>query len=389
MNVLHGARVVDLGNFITGPYAAMLLAELGADVIKVERPGSGDPFRSFKGGLYSPQFQSHNRHKRSMALDYIKPDGLAVLHELLGRADVVILNNRPGVSEKMGLGWEQLHVLNPRLIYCSITGFGPDGPYAARPAYDNVGQTLSGWLSLFHDGADPRVVGPAVSDGVTGIFACLSVLGALFERERSGIGRRVEISMLEAAMALAGEPIGHFLATGDVPGRYSRGAMSQAFMLECRDGKRIGLPMSSPDKFWAGLIRAMDRPDLLEKYPDRATRVARYREIGEDFAVVFRTRDRDEWMRLLEENDVPFAPERCIDELAEDPQVRHLDLFYELSHPKHGTVKGMRRPSRYDGERDATLRPPPDLGEHTSEVLEELGVSAERRQRLKDQGLLG
>ncbi len=389
MNVLHGIRVVDLGNFITGPYAAMLLAELGADVIKVERPGVGDPFRAFKGGLYSPQFQSHNRHKRSVALDYTKPAGLEILLALLGKADAVVMNNRPGVPEKMGLGYERLHALNPRLVYCAITGFGGSGPYAARPAYDNVGQALSGYLSLNHDGGDARVSGPAVSDGLTGVYACLAMLGALFDRERSGVGRKVETSMLEATMAFAVEPIGHYLATGDAPTRYSRASASQSYLVACSDGKRIGLHMSSPDKFWEGLTKAMERPDLLEKYPDRASRSSRYNEVAEDFARIFRERTRDEWMARLEANDVPFAPERKINEVPEDPQVRHLNLFYELTHPKYGPVKGMRRSMSYDGQRDATLRPPPDLGEHTEEILREMGIGEERLKSLREQKLIG
>lgn len=388
MNVLHNVRVIDLGNFITGPYAAMLLGEMGADVVKVERPGVGDPFRAFKGGLYSPQYQSHNRHKRSVALDYAKPAGLAVLHEMLEHADVVIMNNRPGVSEKLGLGYDRLHALNPRLIYCSITGFGPDGPYTARPAYDNVGQTLSGYLSLYHDGDDARVGGPAVSDGLTGAYACMAVLGALFERERSGVGRRVETSMLASTMAFAVEPIGHYLATGEAPTRYSRGSMSQAYMVACSDGKRIGLHMSSPEKFWEALIKAIDRPDLAAKYPDRMSRVTRYKDIADDLSIVFRQRPRDEWMARLEAMDVPFAPERKIDELPDDAQVKHLDLFYEAAHPKHGPVKGMRRSMTYDGQREATLRAPPDLGEHTEEVLREIGLDDARLAQLREAKLI-
>jgi len=184
--------------------------------------------------------------------------------------------------------------------------------------------------------------------------------------------------MLEATMAFGIEPIGQYLATGTAPTRYSRGAMSQAFMLECKDGKRVGLHMSSPDKFWEALTRAMERPDLLQKYPDRAARVARYEEIGRDFAAVFRERTRDEWMKRLEENDVPFAPERKIPELADDEQIRHLNLFYEQDHPRYGKVKGMRRPVTYDGQREAKLRPPPGLGEHTDEVLNELGYTSEQ-----------
>ncbi|MSQ70050.1 MAG: CoA transferase [Betaproteobacteria bacterium] len=388
MNVLHSVRVIDLGNFVTGPYATMMLAEMGADVVKVERPGVGDHFRSFKGGLYSPEFQSHNRHKRSITLDYSKPAGLELLLELLQGADVVVMNNRPGVPEKMGLGFERLHALNPRLIWCLITGFGPDGPYATRPGFDNVGQSLSGYLSMFHDGDDARVCGPATSDALTGVFACMAVLGALFDRERTGVGRKVETSMLEATMAFAVQPIGHFLATGEPPTRYSRGAMSQAYLVECADGKRLGLHMSSPEKFWKGLTMAMERPDLLEKYPDRGERISRYKEIADDLAVAFRKRPRSEWMSRLEAHDVPFAPERKINELADDPQVRHLDWFYELDHPKYGKVGGTRRPMTYDGKRDATLRPPPDLGEHTEEILREIGVDAERLERLKEQELI-
>ena len=257
MDILHSARVIDLGNFITGPYTAMLLGELGADVVKVELPGTGDPFRAFKSGLYSPQFQSHNRHKRSMTVDYARPAGLAILHELLARADVVVMNNRPGVAAKLGIDFPRLHALNPRLVYCSITGFGPDGPYAGRPAYDNVGQTLAGWLSLFHKGGDARIAGPAVTDALTGVFAAIGILGALYDREKSGVGRRVDVSMLEATLAFATEPIGHYFATGETPGPHSRAAMSQAYLLDCKDGKRIGLHMSSPEKFWAGLARRL------------------------------------------------------------------------------------------------------------------------------------
>ncbi len=388
MDVLHGARVVDLGNFITGPYAAMLLGELGADVVKVERPGTGDPFRSFKEGLYSPHFQSHNRHKRSAAIDVTKPAGLDLVYELLRSADVVVLNNRPGVSERMGLGFDKLHRLNARLIYCSITGFGPDGPYASRPAYDNVGQTLSGWLSLFHMGGDPRIAGPAVTDALTGVFACIGILAALVERQHSGVGRRVEISMLEATLAFATEPIGQYLATDMPPEPFSRGAMSQAYILACKDGKRIGLHMSSPDKFWEGLARAIARPDLLQKYPNRSARVAHYKDIADELSRVFATRPRDEWVVALEKNDVPFATERLINELQDDPQIRHLDLIREAIHPRYGRVRGLARPVRFDGQREETMRPAPDLGEHTEEILREIGKSASDIAELRRKGVL-
>ncbi|MBO1114077.1 CaiB/BaiF CoA transferase family protein [Bordetella petrii] len=388
MKVLQGVRILDLGNFITAPLAGMLLGELGADVIKVERPGAGDPFRAFKGGLYSPQFQAHNRNKRSLSLDYARPEGLAVLDRLIAGADAIILNMRPGVEEKLGLGAPRLQALNPRLVYCAITGFGASGPYASRPAYDNVGQAASGWLSMFHAGADPKVAGPAVSDAVAGIYASLGVLGALVERARTGRGRKVEVSMLEAMIAMACEPLGSMLATGRAPSLYGRAAMSQSYVVTCRDGRRIGLHLSSPEKFWRGLAAAIDRPDLLAAYPSRAERIEGYAELAATLAQVFAEQDREYWVPRLERHDVPFTPERRLDELADDPQVRHQGVFYEQAHPRHGTLRAAHRPIRYDGDNRSDFLPPPDLGEHTDDVLREAGLSDEELRGLRQAGVV-
>lgn len=387
MSVLHGIRVLDLGTVITAPMAAMLLGELGADVIKIERPG-GDPFRAFKGGLYSPQFQAHNRNKRSLLLDYSKPRGLAVMDRLIETADVLLMNVRPGVEEKIGLGAERLMAINPRLIHCMITGFGASGPYAHRPAYDNVGQALSGWLSMFHDSADPRVPGPAVSDATTGVYACVGILGALVERASTGRGRKVEVSMLEAMIAMSCEPLGTMLATGKMPGFHGRSALSQSYIVTCRDGRRIGLHLSSPDKFWRGLTAAIERPDLLAAYPDRIDRVERYDDLARTLAGVFAARDRSDWIPRLEANDVPFAPEHRLDELMDDPQVRHLGVFYEQTHPSHGTLRAAHRPVRYDGDNRSDFRPPPDLGEHSLDVLREIGFAQEDMDTLQAEGII-
>jgi crotonobetainyl-CoA:carnitine CoA-transferase CaiB-like acyl-CoA transferase len=388
MKLLRGFTVLDLGTFITAPYAAMLLAELGGDVIKVERPEGGDPFRWFAGGLSSPHFQAHNRHKRSVALDYTTPAGLKLLHSLIEHADALVINVRPGVEQRLGIDESTLRRLNPKLVFCFITEFGADGQYANRPAYDNVGQALAGWLSRFHDTDDARVAGPAISDAATGIFACLGIVSALLERTKTGVGRKVEVSMLEATLALAVEPLAHYFVTGDEQPFYLRGAMSQAYILTCKDGKRIALQMSSPDKFWKGLAAVIESPDFLQRYPDRKRRVDSYEAIGRELAAIFATRPREEWLERLAQHDVPFAPERRLNELDEDPQVRHLDLFYELDHPAAGPVRSVHRAIRCDGSREIDFRPPPTLGEHTREVLAGLGLSDDELRGLSSQGVI-
>jgi len=372
MRLLQGVRVLEVGGFITGPLASMILAEYGADVIKVERPDGGDPFRSHGSGGYSPAFQAHNRNKRSIAVDYARPDGLKVLHALAKTADVFVNNNRAGVAEKMGFGHAQLRGTNPRLIYCAITGFGPDGPYAERPAFDNVGQALSGWMSRHRRDDDPRVAGPAISDPATSYYAASAVLAALFERNSSGKGRLVEVNMLEATIALNLEPLAFYFDQGEPASLYQRGGASQAYNLVCKDGKCVGVHMSSPDKFWQAFCRAIGREDWIKTHAARADRVKHYEKIAFELKGIFATRTRAEWMARLEREDVPFAPELGVEDLEHDPQVKHLGTIYELTHEKHGRVRAQHRPAKVDGSREIDFRPPPDLGEHTEEILAEL-----------------
>ena len=388
MKLLAGIRVLDLGTFISAPHAAMLLGELGADVVKVERPGTGDPFRWHTEGLSSPIFQAHNRNKRSLTLDFARPEGRAVLDVLVRTADVIVVNMRPGVEAKLGVDARRLQAINPRLIHCSITGFGRDGPYADRPAFDTVGQAMSGYLGRMHGGDGPRVPGPAVSDTVTGLTLCMGALAALVERGASGKGRVVETSMLEATMGLAVDPINHLLVTGAEQPYYQRGSASQAYVLECRDRKRLALHMSTPDKFWEQLARALERPDLVERYPDRLSRVNHYEPIATELTTIFRTRDRNEWMALLEAHDVPFAPVLTIPEVIGDPQVSHLGALNEIEHPRFGVQRALNRPLHFDGDNRSGFHPVPTLGEHTDEILGELGTPPERIAALRAAGVL-
>jgi crotonobetainyl-CoA:carnitine CoA-transferase CaiB-like acyl-CoA transferase len=389
MKVLDGIKVLDLGAFITGPYAAMLLADLGCNVTKIERPGTGDPFRGSQPSQYSPQFQAHNWHKRSVTLDFTRDEGRAILLRMVEGADVVVVNHRVGVGERHALDYSTLSSINPRLIYCAITGFGPTGPYASRPAFDTVGQSLSGWINLFRTSDDPRIAGPAVCDAFTGMFAAYGILGALYERERTGRGRLVEINMLEATLAFAIEPLGYFFANRKPPHPYSRAAVSQAFILTCSDRRRIGIHLSVVEKFWQNLMQALGSPAIATEVRFRSgrERIENYTPLAAALAEEFRKQPQDVWARRLEEADVPFAPVREFDELAEDPQIQTLDSLFSSEHPRFGPVRGVRRPVRYDGDREIDARPPPALGEHTDEVLEELGLSVDEIAALRNKGI--
>src|SRR5277367_79169 len=208
---LSGIRVVEQGTFITGPCAGMMLADLGADVIKVESK-DGDPYRTYQGGHYSPHFQAYNRNKRSVALDLKSPGERLIFEDLIREADVFIQNFRPGTAARLGAGAERLLEINPRLIYCSISGFGSSGPYVERPSYDSVAQALSGFLSVVVDADRPRFLGPALADAITGIYAAYGVLGALIKRGRTGKGGLVEVSMLEAMAHFALEPFAAYFS---------------------------------------------------------------------------------------------------------------------------------------------------------------------------------
>jgi len=372
--VLDGVRVIEQGTFITGPAAGMILADLGADVIKVEQPETGDPFRAFKGGLYSPHFQTYNRNKRSIALNPKNADDLAVFDDLIRSADVYIQNFRPGAAERLGAGEARLRALNPRLIYCAISGFGQTGPAAQRPSYDTVAQAASGYLKLLVNPADPRVVGPAVADAMTGYYAAFGILGALYERERTGAGRKVEVSMLEAMCHFNLDAFTHFLSEGEVMGPFSRPSVSQSYVLRCGDGKWLALHMSSPEKFWQGLAEAMGRPDIFSdpRFCSRDARIAHYDDLIALLRSVFATDTRDVWCTRLAARDVPHAPMYDTDEVLADPQVRHLELEVGARHPQMGPFRTIRFPVSFDGRRAFDIQPPPVLDEHGDDIRSSL-----------------
>jgi len=374
MRILKDIRVVELGTYITGPAAAMHLADLGADVIKVERPGTGDPFRAFKGGLYSPHYQTYNRNKRSIALETSDPADMAVFRDLIATADVFIQNFRPGVAEKLGVGEADLRRIRPDLIYCAISGFGTSGPSRDRPAFDTVAQAASGYLRLLTPPTNPRVIGPAIADAVTGQYAAMACLAALLERAKSGKGRRIDISMLEAMAHFNLDSFTHYYSVDEVMGPLSRPVVSQSYTFECSDGKWVAIHMSSPPKFWEGMLAATGQQHLATdpRFAERLERIRHQDDLIAILTPVFRTRTRDDWCAALLENEVPHAPAYDSDEALEDPQAVHLQLKTSAPSAELGTFTTVRAPYNFDGEPELGVTAPPLLNEHGDAIRDEL-----------------
>lgn len=375
-DVLKDVLVIELGTMVTAPLAGMMLGDMGARVIKVEHPKTGDPFRGHGGGLYSPPFVAYNRGKESIQLDLRLANGVANLKRLLSRADVVIENFRPGVMEKLGLDTAQLRTLNPRLIRASITGFGADGPYKKRPAYDSVPLALSGLSSLLLDPEDPTMSGPTIADNVTGMYAVQGILAALLRRTASGSGSHVEVNMLEAAISFVPDAFAQYTRAGIVSKPDTRVRISQAYTLACSDGGLVTVHMSSVSKFWEGLLQAIDRVELAqdERFATPAARTRRYAELRTILAEIFVTRPRDEWIEILTAHEVPAAPVYSVDEVQSDPQVVHRGTFARASHPTMGEVIAIKSPITLDGARLDHLVPPPELGANEAAISAEFGL---------------
>jgi crotonobetainyl-CoA:carnitine CoA-transferase CaiB-like acyl-CoA transferase len=367
---LKGIRVLDMGTFITGPAAAMLLADLGAEVIKVEQPRTGDPFRAFDGDLYSPHFQTYNRNKKSVELNTKDEADLAKFDELVGTADVFIQNFRPGVAERLKVDAARLQALNPRLVYADISGFGQDGPHKDRPAFDTVAQASAGFLRLLINPDHPRVVGPAIADAVTGFYAALGVMAALYERERTGKGRHVETSMFEAMCHFNLDDFTHYLAVDQIMGPYSRPHVSQSYVFECADGGWIALHMSSPPKFWENLATAMGAPDMLEReeFATRPARIRNYEKVLAFLAPIFKSQTRQHWDDRLTELEVPHSAILNSKEVLEGELGQFHQVMAETEGPR-GKFRTIRSPLHFDGEIEREITAPPELGQDNAEYL--------------------
>jgi crotonobetainyl-CoA:carnitine CoA-transferase CaiB-like acyl-CoA transferase len=368
---LDGIKVLEFASYVSGPFAGMLLSDLGAEVVKVESPQGGDPFRQWGKQDYNGTFGSMNRNKKSVTLDLKTETGRASAHRLALGADVIIENFRSGVMERLGLGYEALAADNPRLVYCSITGFGSDGPYRSRSGYDTVGQAVSGLLGVLTDRKAPQPMGVSLSDHLAGTFAAYGVLAALMARTASGRGQKVETSLLQATLALLGENAATFFEDGRTPSRATRCQRAQVFAFTAGDGLPFVVHLSSPEKFWHGLLAVTDRAALAtdERFRTREMRVKNYDALCAELTAAFKARPRAEWLALLERKDVPSGPINTIDEVFADPQVVALGIRKNLPHRTRGTVSVVGNPVRLSATPPRIETAAPDLGAHNDALL--------------------
>ena len=375
---LEGVRVVEIAQYVGGPYAAALLTDLGAEVIKIETPPHGDPYRNWTSGGYSATFCQLNRGKKSVVLDLHSQQGLQAGLALAATADALIENARPGVMDRLGLGYETVHALNPRLVYCSINGFGPTGPYRNRPGYDTVGQAMSGLLSLVTDIESPQPMGISLSDHIAGLYACYAVLAGLAARERTGEGQHVETSLLRSSMAFLAENMArHLEEGGKAPNRMTRVQTAQVYAFTDCNGAGFVLHLSTPDKFWHGVARAIDRPELIDdpRFLSRKARIEHRADIEGILRPLFATNSREYWLNRLQSNDVPSAALNTLEDVVADPQVQHASLIQEVTHPEMGTLRMVGSGITMETT-PTSIGPAPTLGEHTQEILRELGLPA-------------
>ena len=381
---LHGVRVLDLTSMISGPIAAMMLADQGADVIKIEPP-AGDLVRNMgpnRGGITST-FISANRSKRSLVLDLKTAAGKEVLRKLIPTADVFLQNFRPGAIERMGFSEEVVRELCPNILFVSITGFGEDGPYANKRVYDPVIQALSGLTAIQQDreSGRPKMVRTIIPDKTTSVTAAQAITAGLFARERTGQGQHIRIAMLDTMVAYLW-PEGfaqHTLLGGEV--KAPRAQLAQDLIFATTDGYITAGAVS--DAEWQGMCHALDQPQWLtdERFNTAMGRVVNVRERLEMTAAVLATRTSEEWLARLDEQGVPCAPVLSLPEVIDHEQIARNELLEEYDHPTVGPIRQPRPAARFDVTPAQIRRHAPTLGEHNDEILAELGMQRDELER--------
>jgi formyl-CoA transferase len=394
MKALEGIRVIDLTQAMAAPFCTMNLADMGADVIKVEPPGEGEPTRRpgpvQKNG-HAGTFLAVNRNKRGLTADLKRPEGVEIVRRLAATADVFVQNYRPGVAGRLGVGYEHLRAVNPRLIYCAISGFGGTGPYASRGGYDLIAQGMSGIISVTGDeGGPPAKSGIPISDLAAGLFGAYGILAALEYRERTGVGQLVDTSLLEAAMALTVWESTEYWVTGAAPkplgSAHRLAAPYQA--IRASDGHfTVG---ANTDRLFEGFCRAIDRKDLPgdPQFAGRNDRLANREALIAEIEKTTVAETRAVWLERLAREGVPSGPINTYPEALADPHALARQMVVDLVHPEAGPVKALGVPVKLSETPGAVDRPAPLVGEHTDEILTELGYTDSARRTLRDRGVV-
>ncbi|MDW8468664.1 MAG: CaiB/BaiF CoA-transferase family protein [Burkholderiales bacterium] len=386
---LSHIRVLDLSRVLAGPWASQNLGDLGAEVIKIERPGSGDDTRSWgppwlkdaagNDTAESAYYLSVNRNKKSVTVDLSKPEGQAIVRALAAKSDVLIENYKVGGLAKFGLDYESLRAVNPSLVYCSVTGFGQDGPYAPRPGYDFIFQGMGGLMSITGErdgepGGGPQKVGIAISDVLTGMYATVAILAALVHRERTGEGQYIDAALLDTIVAFCANQAVSYFVSGRVPIRWGN-AHPQVVPYEVfpvADGHVI-LAVGNDAQF-ERFCKVAGRPELAEepRFRTMSQRIVHRAELVPIIREIMRTRTKREWIEALEAANVPCGPINDMKEVFEDPQVRHRRLRVDMPHPSGAAAPLVASPLRLSKTPVEYRLPPPLLGEHTEDVLKRL-----------------
>jgi crotonobetainyl-CoA:carnitine CoA-transferase CaiB-like acyl-CoA transferase len=389
--MLEGIRVLDLSRVIAGPYCATLMADLGADVVKVERPGRGDDLRAWRGNGMSATFAAINRNKRGIAVDLQQPEGSKLAFELARRADVVVENFLPGVADRLGLGYGAVSAANAAVVYVSVTGFGQSGPHARRAGYNTIAQGMSGIMALTGmPGHPPTKVGGSVADVASAFLAFGVANAALAHRLRTGRGQHLDVSLLASTLALLPDPVAHYFDTGQRPPRVGNRNpyLTPAEAFRTRDGW-VQVVVMNPDQY-ARFCRALGDASLATdpKFATNDSRVAHHDELRDRIERALARDTTAGWVTRFEGEQVAAGPIYEFDEVFADPQVKHLGLVAEVDQPAYGPARMLAFPVKASATPGTIRRPAPRLGEHTAEVLGELGLPKSEIERLAAAGVV-
>jgi CoA:oxalate CoA-transferase len=384
MKALQELVVLDLTRVLAGPYASMMLADFGADVIKIETPAGGDDSRAFGpfAGTESVYFMSLNRNKRSMTLNLKSAEGKQLFMDMVKTADIVLENYRPGTMEKLGLGYETLREINPGIIYAACSGFGHTGPYSKRPAYDVIVQGMGGIMSITgQEDGEPTRVGASIGDINAGLFTVIGILTALHHRTQTGEGQKVDVGMLDCQVAILENAISRYLASGKVPvplgNRHPSITPFEPF--KARDGYVI-IAVGN-DKLWEKFCNLIGRPELIsdERFATNPARTENQRQLKEILDTVFPAKLVEEWLATLDGEGIPCGPLNTVDKVIEDPQIKAREMIVESVHSVAGAVKMAGIPIKLSLTPGAVEKPAPLLGQHTQEILQDmLGLASEQ-----------